>query len=65
MGFGTVVIIVFVGFIVLGIVGTVIEKKEIAAMLPSERETYLSRRSSAKDIAHSPSAVEHQRKEKS
>jgi len=41
MGFGTVVIIVLVGFIVLSIVGTVIEKKTIAAMLPSDSETGL------------------------
>ena len=39
MGFGTVVITVLVGFIVLGVVGTVIEKKKIAPMFPSGRET--------------------------
>ena len=39
MGFCTVVITVLVGFIVLGVVGAVIEKKTIAAMFPSDKET--------------------------
>ena len=51
MGFWTVVAIVFVAVVILAIVGTVLENKKVAAMSPSERQTYLETKETKRKAA--------------